>query len=76
MRKDDLIRMRHMLDAAMEAMSFAKNKTRDNLDADRMLTLSIVKSIEIVGEAASKVTKRCRDSCKEIPWSSYRCYEK
>jgi uncharacterized protein with HEPN domain len=45
-----------MLDAAKEALSFAKNKSRRDLDSDRMLVLSIVKSIEIVGEAASKVT--------------------
>ena len=57
MRRDDLIRMRHMLDAAKEASAFAKNRTRSDLDSDRMLVLSIVKSIEIVGEAASKVTQ-------------------
>lgn len=70
MSKDDLIRMRHMLDAAREAISFAKNKTRNDLDANRMLTLSIVKSVEIIGEAASKVTQKCRDKYKEIPWAS------
>ena len=35
MRRDDLIRIRHMLDAAKEALSFAKNKTRSDLDSDR-----------------------------------------
>jgi uncharacterized protein with HEPN domain len=52
MRRDDLIRIRHMLDAAKEALSFAQNKSRADLDSDRMLVLSIVKSIEIIGEAA------------------------
>ena len=28
MRRDDLIRIRHMLDAAKEALSFSQNKTR------------------------------------------------
>jgi uncharacterized protein with HEPN domain len=42
-----------MLDAAKEVMSFATNKTRRALDNDRMLTLSLVKSIEIIGEAES-----------------------
>ena len=50
MPKDDLIRLQHMLDAAKEALSFAKNKTRASLYDDRMLALSIVKSIEIIGE--------------------------
>jgi uncharacterized protein with HEPN domain len=60
MLRDDLIRIRHMLDAAKETISFADNKTRDDLESDRMLVLSIVKSIEIVGEAASKVAMRNR----------------
>ena len=56
MRKDDTIRVRHMLEAAQEARSFAQNRTRDDLNNDRMLVLSLVKSIEIIGEAAAKIT--------------------
>ena len=57
MRRDDFIRVRHMLDAAREALSFARNRTRKDLNDNRMLVLSIVKSVEIIGEAASKITK-------------------
>lgn len=70
MPKDDLIRLRHMLDAAKEALSFAKDKSTKDLYANRMLALSIVKSIEIIGEAASTVTKDFRDKHNEIPWAS------
>jgi uncharacterized protein with HEPN domain len=59
-----------MLDAAKEAISFAKNKNRSNLYADRMLALSIVKSIEIIGEAASTITKEFREKHKKIPWAN------
>lgn len=48
MRKDDSIRLHHMLDAAKEAESFVKNKTRSSLDTDRKLVLALVKCIEIV----------------------------
>ena len=70
MRREDSIRFRHMLDAAKEAMSFAKNKTRKNLDNNRMLVLSLVKSIEIIGEAASKVTDETKKEFPEIPWAN------
>jgi len=70
MRRDDSIRIRHMLDAVREAISFAKNRTRKDLDNDRMLSLSIVKSIEIIGEAASKVTDETKNECSEIPWAN------
>jgi uncharacterized protein with HEPN domain len=59
-----------MLDAAKEVMSFAQNKTRKDLDNDRMLTLSLVKSIEIIGEAASKVTDETKKRFPEIPWTN------
>ncbi len=68
MRKDDRIRIRHMLDAAREAVSFIKDRKRSDLERDRMLVLSLVKSIEIMGEAASKVTKESRDGHPEVPW--------
>ena len=49
MQKDDLIRLRHMHDAAMEAIRFAENETRHSLDTDKKLVLALVKCIEIIG---------------------------
>ena len=68
MQKDDAVRLRHMLDAAQEAAFFAQNKTRSSLDTDRQLVLSLVKSIEIIGEAATNVTTNCREDFPQIPW--------
>jgi len=68
MRRDDAIRVRHMIDAAREALFFAKDKNRQNLSSDRMLTLSLIKSIEIIGEAASTVTEETRNQYPDIPW--------
>ena len=52
---DTDVRLRHMLDAAREAAQMAQGKTRANLDTDRPLNLSLVRLLEIVGEAASRV---------------------
>lgn len=68
MQKDDLVRLGHMLDAAREALYFAQNQTRSSLDTDRKLVLALVKSIEIIGEAATNVTKEYRDNLLQIPW--------
>ena len=45
MRKDDLIRLRHMLDAAREAVEFAQDGRREDLVGDRKLTLALVKDV-------------------------------
>ena len=69
MLKADIIRLRHMLDSAIEAESFIKNKKRRDLDNDRKLELALVKCVEIIGEAASSVSKESRDIFPQIPWS-------
>lgn len=68
MLDDDIIRLKHMLDAAREAVSFTEGKSREDFETDRKLVLSIVKSIEIMGEAAGKLTTERRESYTDIPW--------
>jgi uncharacterized protein with HEPN domain len=58
-----------MLDAAREASQFIAGRERADLDRDRMLTLALVKEIEIIGEAASKVSDATRKRCAGIPWA-------
>jgi len=56
MQKSDSIRVQHMLDACHEAAGFVLGKTRADLEQNRMLVLSLAKEVEIIGEAASKVS--------------------
>lgn len=69
MRRNDEIRLRHMLDAAREAVAFARGRTRGELAVDRQLTLAVVKALEIVGEAASQVTESTRGELPDVPWA-------
>jgi uncharacterized protein with HEPN domain len=68
MSNEDLIRLRHMLESAQEARAYAVGKTRLDLDRDRMLVHSLVRCIEIVGEAASKVSPQGQTEIPAIPW--------
>ena len=68
MRKDDRIRLRHMLEAAHEAVAFAEGRPRGDLDHDRMLARAVVRCIEIVGEAAANVSPEGRNQFPDIPW--------
>jgi uncharacterized protein with HEPN domain len=47
---------------------FIAGRTRPDLEGDDMLALAIVKSIEIVGEAAAHVGMEVRGELPEIPW--------
>lgn len=68
MQKPDEVRLKHMLDAAEQALAFARNRSRTDLDTDLMLVFALVKAIEIVGEAASQVTQTTCDQYPTIPW--------
>lgn len=68
MRRDDIIRLRHMLDAARQAIAFVQGRTRASLDDDPMLTLALVKAIEIIGEAAYQISPATREQLPGIPW--------
>ncbi len=68
MHQTDRIRMQHMLDAAKEARYFMLGRTRKDLETDRMLVLSLIKDLEIIGEAASKVTIETTSEFRSIPW--------
>jgi uncharacterized protein with HEPN domain len=68
--KEDKIRLQHMVDAANEALSFVKGVNQENLYTDRKLALSLVRLIEIIGEAASQISPEIRELYSEIPWQS------
>jgi uncharacterized protein with HEPN domain len=68
MNEDDLIRLQHILDAAREARLFIKGRTKYDLLYDRMLTVALMKEVEIVGEAASKISQVTRDQLIQIEW--------
>ena len=67
MQEADRIRLRHMLDASRQALAFSQNRTRADLNHDPMFMLSLVKLIEIVGEAGRQVSEPGRASLPEIP---------
>lgn len=67
-RHNDRIRLRHMLDHALEAIELTRGKKRADLDRERLLQLALVRLVEIVGEAAAKVSGEVRDQHPEIPW--------
>lgn len=55
MRKDDIVRLRHMMDAAQEALTFVQGRSRTDLDTDRQLALSLVKEVEISGHPCQRL---------------------
>ena len=68
MRTEDRVRLRHMIEAAESATQFIAGRSCSDLDTDRMLLFAVVRAIEVVGEAASKLSEEFRAAHPGIPW--------
>jgi uncharacterized protein with HEPN domain len=58
-----------MLDYAREAVALVENRSRDDLETNRLLHLGLVRLIEMVGEAANRVPKDVQREHLQIPWA-------
>ena len=64
-RRDDTVPMRHMLDYAREAVALVRQRSRTDLDCDRLLQLGLRQIIQVVGEAANRVSKEGQARCSD-----------
>ena len=67
-KREDRIRLQHMLDGALEIQQYVQSSVREDLDRDRKLVHSLVRLLEIIGEAASQVSDELHEDILEIPW--------
>jgi len=68
MRENDLKRLNNMLEVSTDALDLVQDKTREDLDRDKQLTLSLVKYLEMIGSAAARISGECQDNCEPVPW--------
>jgi uncharacterized protein with HEPN domain len=69
MNERDETRLRDMLDEARRARRFVEGKTRADLSTgDQMLGFAVVRALEIIGEAANKVSQETRDTLPQVRW--------
>ncbi len=65
---EDRDRLVHMLEAAEDALRFAENRVREDLDRDKMLLRALFQCIEVIGEAASRISPAGRAGVPGLPW--------
>ncbi len=68
MPRDEAALLLDMLESARDAVSFAERLEYADFVKDRRSQLAILKAVEIVGEAASRVSVDTREANSAIPW--------
>jgi uncharacterized protein with HEPN domain len=68
MENKDLVRLKHMLDSTKAILSFAKGKRRASLDKDRLLLSAVLRELEVIGEAANRISEKTKKRFPDLPW--------
>ncbi len=70
MKGDDGLYLGHMLDAALKAHAKVARFARAQFDADENLRLAVTHLLQIIGEAARRVSQEARAAHPSIPWKA------
>lgn len=68
MRPDDRNRILHMIEAAEAVLEFTAGRSAPDLDTDRMLLFALLRAVEVLGEAASKISPELKAANGAVPW--------
>jgi uncharacterized protein with HEPN domain len=68
MLRKDKFRLKHMQESSGIILGFIKGRKRDDLSNDRMLLSAIIRELEVIGEAAHKVSHETKKSY-HLPWN-------
>jgi uncharacterized protein with HEPN domain len=66
--RDDLTRLRDMIEHAELAMDVSRDRSEGNLTTDRHLRAACERYVMIIGEAATHISEGTRQLAPDLPW--------
>ena len=70
MPKDDTLYLNHILDTASKISQLLSGKTKEEFMREELLIIAITHLLQVIGEAANRVSKEFRERHPEIPISA------
>ena len=68
MARDELLYLRHILDAINTIEEYLQGVDEKQFNSTRLLQDGVIRQIEIVGEAVRHISKDIRKTYSEVPW--------
>ena len=68
MTPPDALFLRHMLEAVERVMEVTVKTTKDQFEREWMIQDVLIRELEVLGEAAGRVTRELTASHTQIPW--------
>ena len=68
--KNEQVYIRHMIDTSHKAISFVQDINREDFDRDDKLRLAVTHLLQIIGEAARRISPEFRANYPQIPWKA------
>ncbi len=68
MKKDNVVFLKHILDAINLIEDYLKDKEFQEFRNNHMLQDAVIREIEIIGEAAKKLSVDFKNKYSDIPW--------
>ncbi|MCI5217828.1 MAG: DUF86 domain-containing protein [Candidatus Electrothrix sp. LOE2] len=65
---DDKARLQHILDAILEIEEYMTTHTETDFFSNSMLSSACIRQLEVIGEAAGRVSEETKAESADIPW--------
>ena len=69
--RDDQVSLQQMLDSTRKALYLATSRSRPALDDDWVTTLALMQLLQIIGEAARRLSDGIRQQYPQVPWGQF-----
>jgi len=68
MKKDDLVYLKHILDAISRIEEYTKNVDYKTFLENNLVQDGVIRQIEIIGEATKRLSGKIREKYPKVPW--------